>query len=127
MRYLKISSARSLKIICIGCVLFVVCVSSHMMANAELARVSSLPGSSLQVKIHPASQALAMMEQNRQRMLADDRQKKMLENTTRLLELAQQLKVAVDKTDKNTLSLDVIRQADQIEKLAKQVKDQMRE
>jgi NAD(P)H-dependent flavin oxidoreductase YrpB (nitropropane dioxygenase family) len=118
---------RPLKIICIGFALYVVCVSSGMAAGAEIARVSSLPGSPLQVKVHPASQALAMMEQNRQRMLADDRQKKMLESTTKLLELAQQLKISVDKTDKNTLSVDVIRQADQIEKLAKQVKDEMRE
>ena len=42
-----------------------------------------------------------------------------------LLELATQLKKSVDEASDQTLSLDVIRKAEQIEKLAKQVRQKM--
>ena len=43
-----------------------------------------------------------------------------------MLELATELKQSVDKSNENTLSLEVIKKADQIEKLAKTVKDKMK-
>jgi len=54
------------------------------------------------------------------------RQQDIQKDTDKLLELATELKQAVDKSDENTLSLDVIKKAEQIEKLAKQVKDKMK-
>ena len=47
-------------------------------------------------------------------------------DTDRLLKLSIELKTYVDKSDENVLSLDVIRRADEIEKLAKSVKDKMK-
>ncbi len=47
-------------------------------------------------------------------------------DTEKLLSLATELKEQVDKTDKNILSVDVIKKADEIEKLAKSVKDRMK-
>jgi hypothetical protein len=55
-----------------------------------------------------------------------ERQKRLQMDTEKLLALATELKEQVDKTDKNTLSLDVIKKADEIEKLAKSVKDRMK-
>ena len=55
-----------------------------------------------------------------------DRQKKLQADTEKLLSLATELKEQVDKTDKNILSVDVIKKADEIEKLAKSVKDRMK-
>jgi hypothetical protein len=55
-----------------------------------------------------------------------ERQKRLQMDTDKLLSLATELKEQVDKTDKNTLSLDVIKKADEIEKLAKSVKDRMK-
>jgi hypothetical protein len=55
-----------------------------------------------------------------------DRQKRLQADTEKLLSLATQLKEEVDKTDKNMLSLEVIKKADEIEKLAKSVKDRMK-
>lgn len=54
------------------------------------------------------------------------RQKQIVEDTNRLLDLAKQLKTAVDKSNKDELSLDVVNTAAAIEKLAKEVKDKMR-
>lgn len=55
-----------------------------------------------------------------------ERQQQLKKDTEKLLELATELKQYVDKSNENTLSLDVIRKADQIEKLAKSVKDKMK-
>ena len=47
-------------------------------------------------------------------------------DTDKLLKLSVELKAYVDKSDENVLSLDVIKKADEIEKLAKSVKDKMK-
>jgi hypothetical protein len=57
---------------------------------------------------------------------AIDRQKQLVLDTQRLLALANELKADVDKSSKDTLSLDVIRKADEIEKLAHTVKEKMK-
>jgi len=48
-------------------------------------------------------------------------------DTEKLLELATELKQYVDKTNENIISLDVIKKAEQIEKLAKSVKEKMKQ
>ena len=55
-----------------------------------------------------------------------DRQAALKRDTDKLLELATQLKEYVDKTDENLLSVDVIKKAEEIEKLSKSVKDKMK-
>jgi hypothetical protein len=47
-------------------------------------------------------------------------------DTDRLLKLSQELKEYVDKSNENVLSLDVIKKADEIEKLAHSVRTKMR-
>lgn len=49
------------------------------------------------------------------------RQKQLMEKTAQLQQFSKELKVEIDKTDKDTLSLDVIRKSEQIEKLAKNI------
>jgi len=63
---------------------------------------------------------------NAQKQLNEQRQRDIKNDTDKLLQLATELKQYVDKTDKNTLSLDVVKKADEIEKLAKAVKDKMK-
>jgi len=55
------------------------------------------------------------------------RQKEIIADTNRLLDLARQLKTAVDKSNKDQLSLSVVDTANEIEKLAKTVKEKMRD
>lgn len=55
------------------------------------------------------------------------RQQEIVDDTTQLLDLARQLKAAVDKSSKDQLSLNVVNTAAEIEKLAKSVKDKMRD
>lgn len=55
-----------------------------------------------------------------------ERQAALKKDTDKLLELANQLKEYVDRTDENMLSLDVIKKAEEIEKLSKSVKEKMK-
>jgi hypothetical protein len=55
-----------------------------------------------------------------------ERKKQISNDAARLLKLASDLKSEVDKTDKETLSLHVIRKAGEIEKLAHIVREKMK-
>jgi hypothetical protein len=55
-----------------------------------------------------------------------ERQKRLVADTDKLLALATDLKQQVDKTNKNILSVDVIKKAEEIEKLAHSVKERMK-
>jgi hypothetical protein len=55
-----------------------------------------------------------------------ERKRQIADESTKLLKLATELKVEVDKTTKDTLSLNVIHKAEEIEKLAHSVKETMK-
>jgi len=63
-------------------------------------------------------------EQARQRNIP--RQQKLKHDTDRLLELATELKQQVDRSNENLLSVDVVKKCEEIEKLAKDVKNKMK-
>jgi hypothetical protein len=54
------------------------------------------------------------------------RQAALRADTDRLLKLAVELKDSVDKSNENVLSVDVLKKAEEIEKLAHSVKDKMK-
>jgi hypothetical protein len=56
-----------------------------------------------------------------------ERKKQIADESTQLLSMALALKAEVDKTTKDTLSINVIRKADEIEKLARTVKEKMKQ
>ena len=66
------------------------------------------------------------MERDREKALNKQRQTSLQKDTDRLLQLATELKEYVDKTNEHTLSLDVIKKAEEIEKLARSVKGKMK-
>jgi 5'-deoxynucleotidase YfbR-like HD superfamily hydrolase len=57
---------------------------------------------------------------------AKERMAALKSDTDKLLKLSVELKSYVDKSNENVLSLDVIKKADEIEKLAKSVKEKMK-
>lgn len=66
------------------------------------------------------------MEHDREKKLNQERQAELKRDTDKLFQLATQLKQAVAKSNENTLSLEVIKKAGEIEKLAKSVREKMR-
>ncbi|AXC14344.1 hypothetical protein ACPOL_5088 [Acidisarcina polymorpha] len=55
----------------------------------------------------------------------DPRQAQLIADSQKLLKLSQELKLEVDKSNKDTLSLAVIKKAEEVEKLAKTLKAEM--
>lgn len=105
-----------------------------LLAPAIRAQQTQAPTSSPQRSVPglsssptPPDNNIAHMAERMARERNSDRQKEIVADTARLLKLAQQLNVDVSKTNKDTLSLNVVREAGEIEKLAKTVKDKMKE
>lgn len=67
------------------------------------------------------------MDEKREKAMNMERYKRIKSDTDKLLDLATQLKQYVDKTNENVLSVNVINKADQIEKLAKSIREKMKE
>ncbi len=74
----------------------------------------------------PQDEQVARMEKEQEKRRNKERQASLKEDTDKLLELATQLKQYVDKSNENILSLDVMKKAEEIEKLARQVEKKMR-
>jgi hypothetical protein len=71
-------------------------------------------------------EARARITRDMEKKAAKARAAALKADTDKLLKLSVELKDYVDKADENVLSLDVIKKAEEIEKLAKSVKDKMR-
>jgi hypothetical protein len=68
----------------------------------------------------------ATIDKNIAKRLNHERQVQLQHDTDSLLKLATELKKYVDKSNENTLSLDVVKKAEEIEKLARSVKEKMK-
>jgi uncharacterized protein YlxW (UPF0749 family) len=75
----------------------------------------------------PPSQAEKDMHAQQLKEANKKRQQDLKNDTDKLFQLATELKAAVDKTNENMLSLEVVRKADEVEKLAKRVREKMKE
>lgn len=92
-------------------------------AMIEMSAADNSPLSPSTAPVDPARaqwEAKAMQAENQNRQIALKR------DTDKLLELATQLKQHVDSTGPNILSVDVVKQVQEIEKLAKSVKEKMK-
>jgi hypothetical protein len=68
----------------------------------------------------------AHMDAERLKAANDDRHKKLVTDVDKLISLSNELKTDVDKANKDELSMDVIRKAQEIEKLAHDVQGRMK-
>ena len=74
----------------------------------------------------PEDEARSKLERDMAKKANQERQAALKKDTEKLLKLATELKEYVDKTNENTLSMDVVKKAEEIEKLAHSVKDKMK-
>jgi len=109
-------------------------VLSGVVLAAALACVAQDGGMASSSVVHPAAQAADSKAKHtsgdveHKGAAADNaKQKQIADESAQLLTMALALKAEVDKTTKDTLSLNVIRKADEIEKLAKAVKEKMKQ
>ena len=82
--------------------------------------------SEAQIPPNPEDESRRRLEQDMAKKANQERQEKLKKDTDKLFALATELKHYVDKSNENTLSLDVVKKAEEIEKLARSVKDKMK-
>lgn len=108
--------------ICLVCLLFSV-VASAQSSVAE----SQLPDAQFGTNRNHQTPDEAKIERDMAKARNKERQKQLQADTDKLLKLATELKQYVDKTNENILSVEVLKKTDEIEKLAKSVRDKMKE
>lgn len=84
------------------------------------------PNAEAQIPLNPEDESRRRLEQDMAKKANQERQEKLKKDTDKLFALATELKQYVDKSNENTLSLDVVKKAEEIEKLARSVKDKMK-
>ena len=112
--------------VCLGvvCAVAVTCI-------AQDGRPAPTPSASTAVQATQSAGADAKAQPTKQAgqgsaPVEGDRKKQIADESTQLLSMALALKAEVDKTTKDTLSMNVIRKADEIEKLAHTVKEKLK-
>ena len=95
------------------------------------AQTLAVPAQSVQIphasQEEPAEdEARRKFEHDQQKKANQERFQKLKDDTEKLVQLSNELKEFVGKANEHTLSLDVIKKAEEIERLAKSVKDKMR-
>ena len=100
--------------------------SFGLVMCGTLLAATPAPAASAQVETRQ-DPAQKEMQDRMAREANKKRQQDIREQTDKLFQLATELKAAVDKSNENLLSLDVIRKAEEVEKLAKKVKEKMKE
>jgi hypothetical protein len=112
------------------------CLFSAMVLGLSFPLTATLPLVS-QTKIQPyqippiqqksgEDEPRLKLERDMAKRANEERQANLKRDTEKLLKLATELKDDVDKTDANKLSVDVVKKAEEIEKLAHSVKDKMK-
>jgi hypothetical protein len=88
------------------------------------------PGSAMQgqpsLAVVPAGSASEQLQREQAGRLFIERQRQLRVDTQKLVALTAELKEQVDKTNVNILSMDVVKKAAEIQKLAKSVQDKMK-
>src|SRR4051812_30106055 len=74
----------------------------------------------------PLDPALQKMQKEAEKQRNEQRQSDLQRDADQLYRLAGELKKSVDSTNKNVLSLEVLRKTEEIQKLAKSVHDKMK-
>ena len=124
---LRISRRRSILLLAAACVPRALRAQSHSAAAPPPGTDPTTGAPPLFADSSPPdpSQVHMLREMAKERNVL--RQKEIVDDTDQLLDLAKQLKDAVDKSSKDELSLSVVDTAAEIEKLARSVKEKMRD
>jgi hypothetical protein len=126
----EVRLTRRVRVLCIGCLagLIVLGFTPKIVEGVQVRDPGfRYPPSITRVPDANAQSDINSNQTKQQYEAANAERKKLISaDSAMLLKLATDLKAEVDKTDKDTLSIGVIRKADSIEKLAHDVKEKMK-
>ena len=122
-------ATRSMKEVGVSTKLFLLLGAALVIGGATL---NAPPASPVATQIgnppqNERSQTEKEMMDRQMREANKKRQQDIRDDTDKLFQLATELKTAVDKTNENLLSLEVVRKAEEVEKLAHRVREKMKE
>ena len=100
-----------------------VTAGSVRMSGGQILPPQSLPWAN---QMPNMSQPEIIRHMEQQRMRITERQKRLVADTEKLVALTTALKEQVDESNKDILSLDMIKKAEEIEKLAHSVKERIK-
>ena len=105
-----------------------VVLSVPLMISATVSQTNPirLPDPPITEHVGGPDEARRRMERDMAKRANLERQAQLKRDTEKLFKLATELKDSVDKTTASTLSLDVVKKAEEIEKLAHSVKEKMK-
>ncbi len=103
--------------------LFIITIRSFAQNPVPVPRLGANPGLAPDTT---EDEDRAKLEKDMAKKANRERQAQLQRDTDNLLKLANELKQSVDKSNENTLSLDVVKKAEEIEKLAHSVKEKMK-
>jgi hypothetical protein len=126
---MQLSFVRTLLALLPALLILVLCAPAN--AHAQQGQVPTspapvIPGMNTNPNAAPPSPEMGRMAEEMAIKRNAERQKQIITDSARLLSLAQKLNAEVAKSDKNQLSVSVVKEAGEIEKLAKSIKDKMR-
>ena len=98
-------------------------IQSPVQSPTQIPRLGSVPGLNSDDR---DNEQRVKLEKDLAKKANRDRQAQLQRDTDNLLKLANELKQYVDKSNENTLSLDVVKKAEEIEKLAHSVREKMK-
>ena len=102
------------------------CLALSLIAQAGAAMAQSRSGEASRIEPpDPLDTKLPSGKSQRDEILKADH-KKNIEETQKLAQLAEELRVEIEKTDKFVLSMGAIRKAEEIEKLAKRIRGRLK-
>jgi hypothetical protein len=82
------------------------------------------PGQNRFPRQPPSPESLPKSNQKREKVLMDYNFKKLKEHAQDLAELAKSLQTEIEKSNENVLSLEIVKKAEQAEKLARKIKNE---
>jgi len=107
--------------------IFVPLMLCFFLGLHSAAQVQTVPPVAGQNPRNPAETEMETQQKRAAEKVENEkRQQDLKKDTDKLLQLATELKQYVDKTDEHTLSVTVIKKAEEIEKLAHAVKEKMK-
>lgn len=108
-------------------IIFFLCLLTYTRAIAQQPVTRPIqPPPDISAAPADGDEARDRLSRDMEKKAAKERVAALKSDTDKLLKLSVELKACVDKSDENVLSLDVIKKAEEIEKLAKSVKDKMK-
>lgn len=88
--------------------------------------VLPVAGLLMYAQLRPHEEPVPKLKQSQIEAILKDDHKKSLEEAGQLMKLAEELRMELEKNDKNVLSLAAIKKTEEIEKLAKRIRGRMK-